>query len=177
MGVERHRPVDGCCRPGWRAPFAPWQCPQGHLRRPAWPRRDRARQGLRLTLRHKRLRRLPCRTRFGVTVDPPIHIHAVHHFTHGVLEADGVLFKLLQLVIKVLREHITLAHIMPDRSQIHRVHSLQVKFAFMLVSRQLRRSTPAGILYSGMPVSMVRASMALIRHSMVDHTVSERNRK
>ena len=36
------------------------------------------------------------------------------------------------------------------------------------------RSTPAGILYSGMPVSMVRASMALIRHSMVSGTVSER---
>ncbi len=40
-------------------------------------------------------------------------------------------------------------------------------------SRSLRR-TSSGILYSAIPVSMVRASMARMRHSMTSETMSLR---
>jgi len=56
------------------------------------------------------------------------------------------------------------------------VDLLLVGYALPLVARQVGASTFAGILYSGMPVSMVRASIALIRHSMVRGNESERKR-
>ena len=49
-----------------------------------------------------------------------IHIHAVHHFADGVAQAGRILLELDHLLVKVLREHESLRHVVVHGGHAHR---------------------------------------------------------